>query len=35
LELFKGRHFDQEIILLCVQWYLSLKLSSRPTLPQM
>ena len=29
LELFKGRHFDQEIILLCVRWYLSFKLSSR------
>ena len=28
LELFKGQHFDQEIILLCV-WYLSFKLSSR------
>jgi transposase-like protein len=20
--LFKGRHFDQEIIVLCVRWYL-------------
>ena len=29
LELFKGRHFDQEIIVLCVRWYLSFKLSSR------
>src|SRR5262249_12673224 len=27
--LFKGRHFDQEIIVLCVRWYLSFKLSSR------
>src|SRR5215831_9642182 len=26
---FKGRHFDQEIIVLCVRWYLSFKLSSR------
>jgi hypothetical protein len=23
-ELFKGRHFDQEIIVLCVRWYLIL-----------
>jgi transposase-like protein len=22
-DLFKGRHFDQEIIVLCVRWYLS------------
>jgi hypothetical protein len=29
LVLFKGRHFDQEIIVLCVRWYLSFKLSSR------
>ncbi len=21
-ELFKGRHFDQEIVVLCVRWYL-------------
>ena len=28
-ELFKGRHFDQEIIVLCVRWYLSYKLSYR------
>jgi transposase-like protein len=27
--LFKGRHFDQEIIVLCVRWYLSFKLSAR------
>src|ERR1700730_7681052 len=26
-ELFKGRHFDQEIIVLCVRWYLTFKLS--------
>ncbi len=25
-ELFKGRHFDQEIIVLCVRWYLTFKL---------
>jgi transposase-like protein len=28
-DLFKGRHFDQEIIVVCVRWYLSFKLSSR------
>jgi transposase-like protein len=26
---FKGRHFDQEIIVLCVRWYLGFKPSSR------
>jgi transposase-like protein len=29
LVLFKGRHFDQKIIVLCVRSYLSFKLSSR------
>ena len=29
VDLFKGRHFDGEIIVLCVRWYLSFKLSSR------
>lgn len=29
LQLFKGRHFDQEIVVLCVRWYLSFKLSYR------
>src|SRR6201993_2664649 len=33
-ELFRGRHFDQEIIVLCVRWYLIFKLSS-PDLVQM
>ena len=28
-ELFKGRQFDREVIVLCVRWYLSFKLSSR------
>ena len=28
-DLFKGRHFDQEIVILCVRWYLSFKLSFR------
>jgi transposase-like protein len=27
--LFKGRHFDGQIIILCVSWYTSLKLSLR------
>ena len=28
-ELFDGRHFDREIIILCVRWYLRYKLSLR------
>ena len=28
-ELFKGRHFNQKIVVLCVRWYLSFKLSFR------
>jgi transposase-like protein len=28
-DLFKGRHFDCEIIVLCVRWYLRFKLSLR------
>jgi transposase-like protein len=28
-ELFKGRHFEREIIILCVRWYLRFKLSFR------
>ena len=28
-KLFDGRHFDREIILLCVRWYLRYKLSLR------
>src|SRR6267143_4281216 len=35
LELFKGRHFDQEIIVLCVRWYLAFKLSSRDLVQMM
>ena len=26
-KLFVGRHFDREVILLCVRWYLRFKLS--------
>ena len=28
-ELFKGRQFDREVIVLCVRWYLRFKLSYR------
>src|SRR5580698_9187340 len=28
-ELFKGRHFEREIIVLCVRWYLRYKLGYR------
>ena len=28
-DLFKGRHFDQENIVLCIRWYLTFKLNSR------
>jgi transposase-like protein len=34
-ERFKGRHFDQEIIVLCVRWYLTFKLSSRDLVQMM
>lgn len=34
-ELFKGRHFEQEIIILCVRWYLRYKLSSRDLVEMM
>ena len=34
-ELFKGRHFDQEIVILCVRWYLSYKLSYRDLVAMM
>lgn len=27
--MFKGRHFDQSVILLCVRWYLAYNLSLR------
>ena len=35
LELFRGRHFDQEIIILCIRWYLTFKLSSRDLVQMM
>jgi hypothetical protein len=28
-ELFAGQHFDREVIILCVRWYLRYKLSFR------
>ncbi len=34
-QLFKGRHFDQEIVVLCVRWYLSYKLSYRDLVAMM
>jgi hypothetical protein len=34
-ELFAGRHFDSEIILLCVRWYLRFKLSLRDLVEMM
>ena len=34
-ELFKGRHFNQEIVILCVRWYLSCKLSFRDLVARM
>ena len=33
--LFKGRHFDQDIIVLCVRWYLRYKLSFRDLVEMM
>ncbi len=34
-ELLKGRHFDREIVVLCVRWYLSFKLSYRDLVAMM
>ena len=34
-ELFGGRHFDREIIILCVRWYLRYKLSLRDLVEMM
>lgn len=34
-ELFKGRHFDREIIVLCVRWYLRYTLSFRDLVEMM
>ena len=35
VDLFKGRHFDGEIIVPCVRWYLSFKLSARDLVQMM
>ena len=34
-ELFSGRHFDREIVVLCVRWYESYKLSYRDLVAMM
>lgn len=34
-ELFRGRHFDREAIILCVRWYLRFKLSFRDLVEMM
>jgi transposase-like protein len=34
-EVFKGRHFEREIIVLCVRWYLRFKLSFRDLVEMM
>ena len=34
-ELFAGRHFDREVIILCVRWYLRYKLSFRDLVEMM
>ena len=34
-DLFEGRHFDREIIILCVRWYLRFKLSLRDLVEMM
>src|SRR6202158_36721 len=34
-DLFDGRHFDREVIVLCVRWYLRFKLSYRDLVEMM
>ena len=34
-DLFAGRHFDRDVIILCVRWYLSYKLSFRDLVEMM
>jgi transposase-like protein len=34
-ELFRGRHFDRGIVILCVRWYLRFKLSLRDLVEMM
>ena len=35
VELFEGRHFDRDVIILCVRWYLRFKLSLRDLVEMM
>ena len=34
-DLFKGLHFDHEVVILCVRWYVTYKLSSRDLVSMM
>ncbi len=34
-ELFAGRHFDHDVIILCARWYLRFKLSLRDLVAMM
>jgi transposase-like protein len=34
-DLFEGRHFDRDVIILCVRWYLRVKLSLRDLVEMM
>src|SRR6195256_807704 len=34
-DLFEGRHFDREVVVLCVRWYLRFKLSYRDLVEMM
>jgi transposase-like protein len=34
-EPFKGRHFDREVVILCVRWYLRFKLRLRDLVEMM
>src|SRR5215472_18867422 len=34
-ELFEGRHFDRDVVILCVRWYLRFKLSLRDLVEMM
>jgi transposase-like protein len=34
-DLFRGRHFDRDVIILCVRWYLRYKLSFRDLVEMM
>ncbi|BCG83315.1 hypothetical protein MesoLj113b_68570 (plasmid) [Mesorhizobium sp. 113-3-3] len=33
--MFKGRHFDRSVILLCIRWYLAYELSLRDLMEMM